>query len=324
MSGPVPTKSDVATTGGAFDGFQAADYRAYEAHKQGSMKFTLERRKAKDKLLAIARAVQEALNADLAGLELHASDEMPSVKNGKKVDHQAAFFLRDGEAQKALRALVNTTNLQAGAALFDIALEHQHACLVLRLDEQGVRVGIEIAARAKVDRDNVVEKLKQSWARERVVELARALPEGSSLGLEGALVGADVVTSADVESWLPGLAAGKALGARTTVGSADPVLSGPAAVEALTALMAAYLPLFRFWAWARDNEHAGVKETIKKTTEERQKKTITFQPGDRVTILAGLFAGRAGYVAEIDPKGKTKVMVGPVSLSLESKDLKSA
>lgn len=323
MSGPLPTKSDVASSGVVFDGFQAADFKAYEKHKQGSMKFTLERRTTKDKLLAIARAVHESLGPELAGLELHASDEMPSVKNGKKVDHQLAFFTRDAEGQKALRALINTTNLQAGAALFDIALEHQHATLGLRLDESGVSVGVEIAARAKVDRDNVFEKLRQSWARERVIELVRALPAPAMAGVEEASVPAEDLTLDVVESWV---AAGpaKSLRVSTMLVAIDPVLSGPGAVQAIADLVRAYLPLYRFWAWSRDNEHAGVKETIKKTAEVRQKKAVAFAPGDRVTILAGLFAGRAGYVAEIDAKGKAKVMVGPVSLSLEAKDLKSA
>ncbi len=324
MSGPLPTKSDVASSGVVFDGFQAADFKAYEKHKQGSMKFTLERRNSKDKLLAIARQVHEQLGAELAGLELHASDEMPSVKNGKKVDHQLAFFIRDAEGQKALRALINTTNLQAGAALFDIALEHQHASLGLRLDESGVAVGVEIAARAKVDRDNVVEKLRQSWARERVVELVHALPVPAMAGVEDASVPAEELTLDVVESWVAAVGQSKSLRVSTMLVAIDPVLAGPGAVQAIADLVRAYLPLYRFWAWSRENEHAGVKETIKKTAEVRQKKAVAFAPGDRVTILAGLFAGRAGYVAEIDAKGKAKVMVGPVSLSLEAKDLKSA
>lgn len=324
MAGPLPTKSDVASSGVVFDGFKPADFKAYEPHKHGSMKFTLERRTVKDKLLAVARAVEDALGDELVGLELHASDEMPSVKNAKKVDHQLAFFVRDADGQKALRALVNTTNLQAGAALFDIALEHQHASLGVRLEQAGVSVGVEIAARAKVDRDNVVEKLRHAWARERVVELVRALPGPATAGVEAASVASDALTPADVQAWIAELGRAKPLSARTSIGSGDPVLAGPSATEAIVGLVRAYLPLYRFWAWSRDNEHAGIKETIKKTTEERQKKALVFQPGDRVTILAGLFAGRAGYVAEVDAKGKAKVMVGPVSLSLEAKDLKSA
>jgi hypothetical protein len=37
-----------------------------------------------------------------------------------------------------------------------------------------------------------------------------------------------------------------------------------------------------------------------------------------------LFAGRSGYLAEIDQKGRAKVMVGPVSVNVDVKDLKSS
>lgn len=325
MAAPIPPKSALASSGGPFEGFEAADFRAYEPQKQGSMKYNLERRKTKDKLLALARAVQASLEGDLTGLELHASDETPSVKNGKKVEHQLAVFLRDADDQRALRALTNSTNLQAGVAVFDIALEHLHACLELRVDTRGVSVGVEIAGRAKADRDNVVEKLKQSWAQGRVLELVKELPGPAKIGIEGALVDAEALTLADVESWSAAMSSPKALSALTLVAVDDVVALGPTAIESLGSLLRAYLPLYRFLAWAKDNEHAQVKEQIKKTTEQRQKKAVAFSPGDRVTILTGLFAGRAGYIAEIDAKSsKAKVMVGPVSLSIESKDLKSA
>ena len=40
--------------------------------------------------------------------------------------------------------------------------------------------------------------------------------------------------------------------------------------------------------------------------------------------MSGLFAGRSGYLAELDAKGRAKVMVGPVSVSVDAKDLKSS
>jgi len=172
----------------------------------------------------------------------------------------------------------------------------------------------------------VLEKLKQGWARERVVELAKELPAPALVGVEGAMSPAEALTIHDVEAWIPELATAKSLRATTLVSVDDAVELGAGAVEAFGSLLRAYVPLYRFLAWSKDNEHAAVKEQIKKSTEERQKKAVAaFHPGDRVTILTGLFAGRAGYVAEIDPKSsKAKVMVGPVSLSVESKDLKSA
>ncbi|MFO0723774.1 MAG: hypothetical protein U1E65_08340 [Myxococcota bacterium] len=317
------TRSDVASSGGAFEGFKEADFRAYEPKKWSSNAFTLERRLAKDKLLALARAVRDGFETELADLELHATDEKPSVANGKKVDSQFAYFVRNAEGQAAIRALVNTTKLSAGASLFDISLHHQHASLWLKLDLAGLTVGLEIASKAKVDRDNAVEKLKQSWARERLIELCRALPAGTEVGTASAMVAFDAVNPPDVEAWLEALGTDASFSAQTKIASGEPRLASADAIALVHEQLALYLPLFRFLAWSRQNEHAHVKETIKKTVDEQKKKAIPFQPGDRVTILSGLFAGRGGYLAEIDAKGRAKVMVGPVSVTVEVKDLKA-
>lgn len=326
MSAMARDNMDTASSGGPFDGFLPADFDAFEEKKWTSKKYNLERRRAKDKLLALARAARELLAEDLSSLDLHATDESPGVSNGHKVDAQLAYFLRDAEGQRAIRSLVNTTNLQAGAALFDIALVHQHASLVLRLDRTGLGVGLEIAGSAKVDRDNAAEKLKQGWAKERLIELAKALPPGSVIGFDADRGEASALEAERVDGWVDGFSKPQeTFRAQYLVARTEPVLASTGAVGAAAELLKSFLPLFRFLAWARDNEHKQVKEAIKKTAGERQKKAApAFTAGDRVTILAGLFAGRGGYLAEIDAKGRAKVMVGPVSVTVEVKDLKAS
>src|SRR5438045_2296174 len=116
-------------SGGAFQGFAPADFNAYEPKKWGANGYTLERRRAKDKLLSLARAVEGELKEELGGLELGASDEAPTVSNGRKVEAQWAFFTRGADDRASLRTLLLRTDLQGGAGLFDIAVQHQHACL---------------------------------------------------------------------------------------------------------------------------------------------------------------------------------------------------
>src|SRR5438105_1120494 len=127
-------------SGGAFQGFAAADFNAYEAKKHASNAYTLERRKAKDKLLALARAVTKDLEEEVAGLELGATDEAPTMANGRKVQAQWAFLTRGAADRTSLRSLLHKTDLQDGAQLFDIAVQHQHACLMLRLDHVGLGI----------------------------------------------------------------------------------------------------------------------------------------------------------------------------------------
>jgi transcription antitermination factor NusG len=315
-------------SGGAFQGFADADFNAYEQKKQSSNAYTLERRKAKDKLLALTRAVQEELEDELKGLELGASDEAPTVANARKVEAQWIFFTRNADDRTSIRKLLQKTDLHEGAGLFDIAIQHQHACLIMRLDQRGLAVGVELATKAKVDRENTSEKLKQGWAREKLVEIARGLPNGAEISFAGGRADPTEIKAAELESWIAPLAEDKSpFVAEALLPRAEEILKSTALIGTINEHVAAFLPLYRFMAWARDNEHRPVKEAIKKqiaAEQEQKQKRAAFEPGDRVTILSGLFAGRSGYLAEVDAKGRAKVMVGPVSVTVDAKDLKAS
>ncbi|MCK6546499.1 hypothetical protein L6R52_11665 [Myxococcota bacterium] len=321
-----PRDLGAISSGGAFRGFAPADFNAYEQKKWSSNAYTLERRNAKDKLLALVRAVQTELEEELAGLELGASDEAPTVSNARKVEAQWVFFTRNADDRTKLRPLLQRTDLQAGAGLFDIAIQHQHACLLLRLDNKGLAIGVELATKAKVDRENAAEKLKQAWAREKLVELSKALPGGTSAGFGTDRRDALSVTTVDLESWVEPLSSSdKAFGFEVQLARTEEVLGTEKLIGTIAEQVAAFVPVYRFLAWARDNDVRQVKTAVQKeVAEQKQKRAVTFEPGDRVTILSGLFAGRSGYLAEVDAKGRAKVMVGPVSVGVDAKDLKPA
>jgi hypothetical protein len=321
-----PRELGAIGSGGAFQGFAPSDFDAYEPKKQGSNAFTLERRKAKDKLLALARALEKELAEELAGLELGASDEAPSVANGRKVEAQWVFFTRAADDRASLRTLLGKTDLHGGAGLFDIAIQHQHACLSLRLDQKGLSTCVELATKAKVDRDNARLKLEQKWARDKLVELTTALPGDTTIGFGGDRKEALAITATDMESWLGALnAAEQPFVVECTIPRSEELLGTDALIGTMVEHLETFLPIYRFLAWSRDNDHTQVKGAIQKEIAVRQKRIApAFEPGDRVTILSGLFAGRSGYLAEIDAKGRAKVMVGPVSVSVDVKDLKAS
>lgn len=325
MSGSNTENVSAFSGGGRFDGFVDADYDAYVAKKQTSNAYTLGRRRAKDKLLALAHAVAAELGDDLQGLELLGSDEAPTVANGRRVEAQWAYFIREPAARTALKPLLQTTNLHAGANLFDIAVEHQHASLTLRLDDVGLRVGLEVAPKAKVDRENIAVKLSDEDAVPEFLELCEALPGEATLGPGSARVPALDVTADVVESWLAPLREdGTSFAAELQLARDEPVLATQALIGTVVQLVSTFVDLYRFTAWSPENDHARVKAEIKKSVNEKTEAVAaTFSAGARVTILAGLFAGRSGYLAEIS-KGKAKVMVGPVSVGVELKDIKSA
>lgn len=312
-------------SGGSFQGFAAQDFQAYEPKKWSSNAYTLERRRAKDKLLALSRAVGQELEEELAGLELGASDEAPTVANGRKVDAQSVFFTRGADDRASIRTLLQRTDLHDGAQLFDIAIQHQHACLTLKLDHVGLTIACELATKAKVDRENTAEKLKQAWARDKLVELCRALPGETTIGLKNQTKAAIDLVAADAEAWLEPLAGAELpFAAELKLARNEEVLASQALIGTVAEQLGLFVPVYRFLAWSRDNDHRQVKTAVKQEIADRQKKAVPFEPGDRVTILSGLFAGRSGYLAELDPKGRAKVMVGPVSVTVDAKDLKAS
>lgn len=312
-------------SGGAFEGFDAADFDAYLQNKWRSKAFTLERRRAKDRLLALARVIGTELEEDLAHLELGASEESPSVANGRSVRGQWVYFTRDASLRASLKSLLVRTDLASGASLFDISVQHQHINLQLCLDADGFRVGVEMAAKASVDRDNAKAKLEHGWAKEQLLGLCRALPVASRVGFATELKDALTLTAEDVAEFAQGFTPDRPeFLVEAPIGRDDDVLQEETFAGTATAYVAQFLPVYRFFAWDRDNDHSGVRDRVEKKKKEKKKAEVAaLQPGTRVVILSGLFSGRAGYLHEIDNKGRAKVMVGPVSVTVDVKDLKT-
>ncbi len=312
-------------SGGAFTGFVPADFDAFQKKKWSSNAYTLERRRAKDKVLAVGRALQESLSEELGDLELGASDEAPSVANGRQVQFLSLFFTRSAVDRASLKPLLQRTDLQAGASLFDIAVQHQHACLQMRLTNEGLVFGIELATKAVVDRSNVAHKLKNEWAQKKLSEICQGFPGGTVVGIGEHIVDALALDGELIGSWAAPLEANEhPFVAQVFIGRDEEILSADALIGTLIEYASVFLSAFRFFAWSRDNDYSQVKGAIQKQEADRRSKAMAYEPGDRVTILSGLFSGRAGYLAEIDSKGKAKVMVGPVSVTVDAKDLKGS
>ena len=312
-------------SGGAFEGFDEADFDAYLQKKWRSNAYTLERRRAKDRLLALTRAVASELEEELANLELGASEEAPSVANRRAVRGQWAYFTRAAPLRASLKSLLGRTDLASGASLFDISVQHQHINLRLGLDADGFRVGVEVAPKATVDRSNAQAKLAHGWARDQLHGLCRGLPGASRIGFAPDLKDALTVSAEDVA----------ALAARfqptdpefvveAPIARDDDVLRERAFVGTAAAYVAHFLPIYRFFAWDRDNDHTQVRDRVEKQKKaKKEAEASALQPGTRVVILSGLFSGRAGYLQDVDNKGRAKVMVGPVSVTIDLKDLKA-
>lgn len=311
-----------------FEGFDEADFDAFLPKKQGSRVYTMERRATRAKTVALAR---DALARSGAGaeFELGASDDAPSMANQRKVEAIWAYLTRPDGQRSAIASKLGRTDLSDRAALFDTLVEHQHLSLLFRVDLDGFATELHLSPRAGVDRTNVLRKLAYAEDRAALLELLQGL-EGAQAGFEGALLPAADVDEAKVESWAAEMEASSTpFVVRQVWSREDGKLQAPEFGDAVGVLAEGLIALYRHLAWSTDNDFAkiGVEKAVAKAEKKIEKAkggAVELAPGARVTILSGLFAGRSGYLAEPDGKGNVKVMVGPVSVSVPTGDIKPA
>ncbi len=307
-----------------FSGFSDSDFDAYEKKKWTSNAYTLARRNAKDKLLALFRAAQGDLQEEIGVMELGASEEAPSVANGRKVQAQWVFLTRPSQERARLKPHLQKTDLQSGASLFDIAIQHQHACLVTRLEYEGLAVGVELATKATVDRDNAAEKLKDELNATKFLARCKELPGNATAGFGETTTRVLDLTVEQLMAWFEQFRAHEeTFRIEVFFERNEELLQSENLIGTIADQMGTFLEIYRGLAWAPENDYTEVEKVVQEAVTRQEKESV-LEPGARVVMLAGLFAGRAGYIAEIDAKGKAKVMVGPVNVTVDAKDLKPA
>ena len=301
-----------------FEGLTDADFEAFARKKWGSNLYTLERRAARDKLLAIG----EALGAldDMDGLELTSTEDAPSVANGRKVRSIAAVFVRGAEDRRRVPKR-DKTDLSDGLGLFQIALHQQHAQLFIEVDEEGLAAGFRIPIAARVDRTNLAEKLSLDWAREELLAHAEKVPGPAELCWGAERPPMDEASLVRIAGEIEGVPNEFSVARRWP--RARDVLGSDALLDELVPFFRSVANCFHFLVWSPDNDYGPLQTVLEESQEKAEaKKRPGILPGDRVTILTGLFSGRAGYLSEVDGKGRAKVMVGPVSVTVDLGDLR--
>ncbi|MBX2812332.1 MAG: hypothetical protein KTR25_11005 [Myxococcales bacterium] len=320
---------DALVGGAPFNGFAPADFDAFERKKWSSRVYTKERRVALQKLVVIGRSLKDVV-PEVDYYEVGTSDDAPSMINNRQVRAAWLYITRPSEARTALSSRLLKTNLSDASALFDISVEHQHACILFAIDLERILLEIHISPRAVVDRMNAARKLSYQEDREALSSLFGALSPEAQVGFEDQLLPAPDITRETIQDWESVWSTSQfAFVVRLGWSRSDQALEAATFGEEIKERFSQLWPIFAFLAWSSTNDFAKVvvEKTIERV-EKKLKKNITqvndceLNPGTRVTILSGLFAGRAGYVAELDGKGQAKVMVGPVSVSVSIQDVK--
>ena len=311
----------------SFQGFDDKDFDAFIPKKWSSNAFTLERRAVKEKLVALCEKLSQ--REELGELELEQTEDAPSIANGRKVQSIASYFVRPESVREGLTELLKT-DLGSGPSLFQIAVHQQHAHLYLRVDHTGCALGLRIPPKAKVDRENISEKLALDWAPGELAEVFTDAPEAVQFGFEKNLRPVSQWSNEEIKDLSNQMESSKdSLVLERSWSRDDDALARAAFAEDLVEAASRIAPAFTFLAWSKTNDHSKVTLQVKKEVQKAEKKAKAqalgrkpLEPGAAVTILGGLFAGRGGYLSELDSKGNAKVMVGPISVSVPVDEIK--
>src|SRR4051794_19724158 len=122
----------------SFPGLTEADFDAYQPSRATSNSFVRPRLAVKEKVLAVGRELAERARHAGVALEVHASDERPSVWNKKSVTEQWVFLWRDRAARAELERAHGDRKL--GESLLDPTPYYRHAFLALFLDAERFEV----------------------------------------------------------------------------------------------------------------------------------------------------------------------------------------
>ncbi|WP_437622795.1 hypothetical protein [Sorangium sp. So ce1151] len=257
----------------------ARDFDAYAAEKATSKAYSRPRLEVKQRALAWARGVVTRLAELGISVDVHGSDEHPSIRNKHRADCQWVFFWRDQAARDELDRLLDRGR-SISEAIDDPSPFTRHAFLALRISESEVQVCFAVHPDAKVDVDNLRARVSASEeatgepASPLAAELTsalHALPEQFSLGAGGGeRVDCSAATPDAITEMLRRAADGQvplwigwAIPRETAVEHAD-ILD-----EQLEDALVALAPIYRLVAWSRENDRIALDRKLEGIEQER-------------------------------------------------------
>jgi hypothetical protein len=309
-----------------------ADFDAYLPAKQRSNVYNRERLEVKQRLLALGQALRDKLGNELISLDgslldLAASIEHPALVNHKTVEAQHLYFSRNEPARRELDA-INDRARGVASMLEDTTPQRSHAFLAVSIFHDRLEVSFRIHPEATVDRQNLTRKCQDPYELGRFDGLVRALPVGFHLSLAPDVLEAHALSAEILDGLLrrfatlspatlsgpPALLSLSRSHARHAV-----IAAGEALPDVLGEELAALADIYRFAAWARDNDFTTVKETLAKHETARRQKGIV--RGDVVRVVRGLLSGQRGTVQDVDPRGAMRVLVGKRTVKVDAADV---
>lgn len=261
----------------------ARDFDAYAAEKATSKAYSRPRLEVKQRALAWTRGVVTRLAELGISVDVHGSDEHPSIRNKHRADCQWVFFWRDQAARDELDRLLDRGR-SISEAIDDPSPYTRHAFLGLRLSEGEVEVCFAVHPDAKVDIDNLRARLATCPAESEgatdegasplAAELTgalRALPEQFSFGAVGGdRVACSAATSDAIAAMLRRAADGQVpLWIGWSVPRGTAIEHTDILDEQLEDALVALAPIYRLVAWSRENDHVALDRKLEGIEQER-------------------------------------------------------
>lgn len=245
----------------AFEGLTDEDFEVYAPPCWSSNLKNLPRMKTKERVVAVAAALRDAL--DMEGLVLEASSEIPSVWNNREVRDQWAFVLRDADARRTLAPVVaRHQGLQA--AVQNPAEHHRHLLLYVRLHHEGLEVGLGAHQHATVDLANLLGRARTDG------EALRGLVDGLPEGMRGE--GADPVQGLLDSAREAHAGEAERFAIAEHIGRDAAVAAGADLADRVRGVAELLRPLFEYIAWSPSNDHVGVGEALDELEAARAKR----------------------------------------------------
>jgi len=304
-----------------FDGFKSCDFDAFDEHKWASNRFNLERMRARAVMEALGKDLSKSLSGELNDLVFRTTPHNPDHFNHRCVSNLWLFLDRPEHDKAEMEPLIDRdTSLRT--QVLETTPVQRFALVGVSLDRQGSEVFFRLHSDAIMDRRNALARLGDPVESQQAAALFGALAAGASATLSDQAVElpADSGSVEGLRRRLEEYCGWFSVGYRFA--RDDEALSTGAYVERVGPLMRPLIALWRFCAWSRANDRLKLAKAIKEEKRTKARKLTGFETGDPVTVISGLLAGKQGTVQGVDSKGRVKVLIGRVSVDMDSKLLR--
>ena len=307
----------------AFPGFSDEDFAAFEERKWSSNRFNLERMKVRAKMEALGRNLETSLGPACEGLHLALTLDHPHIFNRNSVRWMWAYLDRPEEERNTLAKVVDK-DLSLKIKVEDSVPQQQAAVVGVGIDAAGVSVFLRLHHNALLDRRNLAARLADRTEHQHLAVLFERLPEDVSLtfGDEQAPLPTTSALVADFKGRLEQFTGWMVV--QSFFSADDAIVGSPDLTGAAAGVIPQLLDVWRFGAWSRDNDQLKLGKVLKEEKKQKLKRLTGFQPGDDVTVIGGLLAGKRGTVMSVDLKGRVKAQFGRVAIDMDSKLLKKS